>query len=188
MTFSGGQSGGYLLTLWPYRVLTVWSSAFLVGVVLGAAGLGGGLSLGVGVVLRAVFHGLMESTALAKYDFSTFFSPFSAFSPDPAVPSAPAAGGCGAMLSERPGRLRGFCLENSQSCLAKRCVDEGWIYLYVRNGREHGRANMAEQVDIWECLKLGFVNVTSPSDAKCGQWTVDSGQRTADSRNACIDW
>lgn len=104
----------------------MWSSAFLVGVVLAAGGLGGGLlSLGVGVVLRAGFHGLIESTALAKYDFSTFFSFLSPFSPDPAVPSAPAAGGCGAMLSERPGRLKKSFLENLESCLVGSRMDEG---------------------------------------------------------------
>lgn len=34
------------------------------------------VSFGVGVVLRLMFHGLMESTADAKYDFSTFFVSF----------------------------------------------------------------------------------------------------------------
>lgn len=139
----------------------MWSSAFLVGVVLAAGGLGGGLlSLGVGVVLRAVFHGLIESTALAKYDFSTFFSFLSPFSPDPAVPSAPAAGGCGAMLSERPGRLKKSFLEKLESCLVGSRMDEGWTRLYLRNAGEHKRAKMANKVG-FEVPRVGARHVTS---------------------------
>lgn len=35
-------------------------------------GVGVGVVLRLGVMLRLIFQGLMESTALAKYDFSTF--------------------------------------------------------------------------------------------------------------------
>lgn len=57
----------------------LWSSAFLAAVGGTAVVIGLGLeavSFGVGVVLRLMFHGLMESTADAKYDFSTFFVSF----------------------------------------------------------------------------------------------------------------
>jgi len=76
MTFRGGQSGGYFLKLWPYKVFVEWSSAFCAA---GAFCLGcgrGGLSLSVGVVLRLEVQGLIDSTALARYDFSVFFSAF----------------------------------------------------------------------------------------------------------------
>ena len=127
----------------------MWSSAFLVGVDFGGAGLGGGLSLGVGVVLRVVFHGLIESTALAKYDFSAFFSaffspPLSTLSPDPAVPSTPSPGGCGAILSERLGRLEAPELGSPQICLE----NERWTYTIRKalRARRMGSRGMAKAV------------------------------------------
>lgn len=49
----------------------LWSPGFGFA---GTTGLGGGGSLGVGVVLRLAAQGLIESTAEARYDFSGFFS------------------------------------------------------------------------------------------------------------------
>ena len=63
-----------------------------------AGGFGGGgfgASFGVGVLLRLVFHGLMESTALARYDFSTFFS---TGAPEPLPPGADAISSGGPRL------------------------------------------------------------------------------------------
>ncbi|KAK5628587.1 hypothetical protein RRF57_004303 [Xylaria bambusicola] len=99
MTFIGGQSAGYFLKLWPYKLFMEWSSAFWAGSGVGFDWGTEELSLGTGVVLRVV-HGFIDSTALAKYDFSSFFSDlFSSFlSPGVTVLSGPVG-----IVSNRPG-------------------------------------------------------------------------------------